>query len=61
MRSGCPEGLLYGNNLALVWQSLKDLKGKLEASKGVLKSEGLNTTTIMRWLEGVLKKGRFLV
>lgn len=36
MRSGCPEGLLYADDLAQVSESLVDLNGNLEAWKGVL-------------------------
>ena len=57
MRSGCP-GLLYGNNLALVWESPKVLKGKLEASEGALKSEGSNTTTIMMISREMARRGK---
>ena len=57
MRSECP-GLLYGNNLALVWESPKVLKGKLEASEGALKSEGSNTTTIMMISREMARRGK---
>ena len=41
IRVGCPEELLYGNDLTLVSEILQGLKGRLEAWKGALESKGL--------------------
>ena len=41
IRAGCPEELLYGNDLTLVSEILQGLKGRLEAWKGALESKGL--------------------
>ena len=41
MRSGCPEELLYADDLALVSETIEGLKGKLESWKQVLESGGL--------------------
>ena len=43
IRSRCPEELLYADDLAFVSETLKGLKGRLEAwsLKGALESKGL--------------------
>ena len=38
IRSGCPEELLYADDLALVCQTLEDPKGRLEVWEGVSQS-----------------------
>ena len=40
IKSACPEGLLYADDLTLVSESLEDLKGKLEAWKEAWESKG---------------------
>lgn len=41
IRSGCPEGLLYTDDLALVSETLEGLKRRLEDWKGASESKGL--------------------
>ena len=41
IRSGCPEKLLYVDDLTLVSESLESLKGKQEDWKGAIESKGL--------------------
>ena len=40
IRPGCPEKLLLPDDLTLICETLQSLKGKLEAWKGALESEG---------------------
>ena len=41
VKSGCPEDLLYADDLTLVIQTLKGLEERLEAWEGALESKGL--------------------
>ena len=44
IKSGCPEELLYADDLGLVTETLEGLKGRLERLKGALESKGLRVT-----------------
>ena len=54
IKSGCPEELLYADDLALVSGLLEGLKGRLEAWKGALEPKGLrvNVKGCIRYFVG---------